>query len=202
MGDVYNDNIDGIDSTADYKIICNGVEVATFTENGLTIDGDFEVTGISPDKLLFKQNTTISHTGTLEETKIFSVLIPTGTFQANDFMNFHFHLNATNNANVKTCRVYCNTTDDLSGSPILLATRTVNSFAGMGVKRTLAFNNSLTSQEIVQPTAIITTDEAASVATSTLAIDFTVKQYFIITFQLESTSDTISLRHLRTWINR
>jgi len=154
---------------------------------------------------LIKQNTDISHTGVTTETIIFNNgFIPAGTFQENDTFRFNIMFGAnTNNANNKTGRVYINTTNDLTGSPILIATKTLPSAINATCLRNLVFKNSLTSQQILRPSSNAVTDENLSNALVDLvAIDSTVDLYFIVTGQLATGTDVMGIRSINSEILR
>lgn len=174
--------------------------VKTYTDTGLATKQPI-LTGseavLLPSRLLFKQNTDISHTGTLTETLIYSVLIPANTLQANDILRFNIMFGAmTNNANVKTGRIYCNTSNSLVGAT-LLATRTLTSTINGNCLRNLVFKNSLTSQEISRPTTTFVNDENTSNNNVDLvSINFTVDQYFIVSAQLALGTDVMGIKNL------
>jgi hypothetical protein len=147
-------------------------------------------------KTLFKQNVTITHTGTLVETIIYSVLIPAGTFQANDFLKWFIQWGATSNANNKTLRTYFNTSVSLVGAiftgQFLITTNQSNLLA-----RQMAFKNSLNAQQILPTSAGLNSEYSiSSTAMSTLAVDFSVDQYFIISAQQAVAGDTTSIFYL------
>lgn len=153
-------------------------------------------------RMPFKQNTNISHTGTLTNTIIASYLVPAGTFDANDIFRFRLATSQTNNANVKTIRVYANTSVSLAGAT-LIATRTLTSSIGTSLARELVFKNSLSSQNIFSPTANFGDDEnSTNVGINSTSIDFTIDQFIIIAVELADASDSVSLRWLRSEILR
>lgn len=150
----------------------------------------------------FKQNVNVTHTGTTANTIIASYLIPTGTFQANDFFRFVIQASQTNNTNVKTMRVYTNTSISLTGAT-LLATRLLTSASGTAMARDLVFKNSLSAQEISSTTNNHGDNENnTNVFVTQLAINFTVNQYLIIAVELANSTDSVSLNSLRTNILR
>lgn len=152
---------------------------------------------------LFKQNTDISHTGTTAETIVFSSFIEAGTLDINDILRFYAMFEQTNNANVKTCRIYFNTTNNLTGSPIQVATRLLQNNTGLNLLRNLIFKNSLTTQNIIAPTTNYSSSESISnLVNSTLSIDFSVSQYFIVSIQLANSADTVTLKDLIGEIKR
>jgi hypothetical protein len=150
----------------------------------------------------FKQNVNVTHTGTTANTIVASYLITAGTFNANDFFRFVIQTSQTVNTNVKTLRVYANTSASLTGAT-LMATRLLTSASGTGLGRDLVFKNSLTSQDISSTTNNHGDNENnTNVFVTSLTIDFTVNQYFIIAVELTNTTDEVVLRSLRTNILR
>jgi hypothetical protein len=150
----------------------------------------------------FKQNVNVTHTGTTANTIVASYLITAGTFNANDFFRFVIQTSQTVNTNVKTLRVYANTSASLTGAT-LMATRLLTSASGTGLGRDLVFKNSLTSQDISSTTNNHGDNENnTNVFVTSLTIDFTVNQYFIVAVELTNTTDEVVLRSLRTNILR
>lgn len=152
-------------------------------------------------RMPFKQNINVTHTGTIANTIIASYLIPAGTFQENDLLRFVIQTSQTSNANVKTMRVYANTSISLTGAT-LLATRLLASAGGMVTARDLVFKNSLSSQDIASTTNNFGDNENNNVTISQLTVNFAVNQYFIIAFELTNTTDSVILNSLRTNIFR
>jgi hypothetical protein len=148
-----------------------------------------------------KQNVSITHTGTTANTIIASYLIPSGTFQANDIFRFSIQTSQIVNANIKTLRVYINTSTSLTGAT-LIATRTLTSLAGCNAARDLVFKNSLSSQEIYNVTSNIADNESANSSISMLSINFHVNQFFIVAVELANVSDSVIFNYLRTNIFR
>lgn len=156
---------------------------------------------------LFKQNTVLSLTGTTVNTIIYSVLLPAGTFRANDFLRFFAKLQGSNNANNKIVRAYFNTSVSLTGATVAARINFTNGNANIGYSplvRSMTFLNSLVSQSVPDVTGSFFSDEAAvnNSANTALAVDFTVDQYFIIAGQLSSAADVVSLLSLYGYIVR
>jgi hypothetical protein len=150
----------------------------------------------------FKQNVNVTHTGTTANTIVASYLITAGTFEANDFFRFVIQASQTVNTNVKTMRVYTNTSISLTGAT-LLATRLLTSASGTAMARDLVFKNSLSAQEISSTTNSHGDNENnTNVFVTQLAINFTVNQYLIIAVELTNASDSVTLNSLRTNILR
>jgi len=170
-----------------------------FIGNGTTVGGV-----MLHNNCIVKNNITISHTGTLAETIIYSVLIPSGTFQANDDFDFFARIFANNSVNLKTLRLYFNDTNDLvSATQIARRNTTDNTTAGGAFHRILNFKNSLIVQEGVSFDSNYSTDYSLnSLVLSPFAIDFTVNQYLILSATLFDVADIVGVRNLRGQIVR
>lgn len=154
--------------------------------------------------MLTFQNTNVSHTGTTAETLIYSTLISANTVGANDIFEFFIRASLINSVNSKTIRVYFNTTNNLSGTPIKLYDQSqTNNAVYTGIWRSLISKNSQTSQEIMSNAAGTVTDiNSVLNGFTTTAIDFTINQYFIITFQLASASESMTLRSTQNYLKQ
>jgi hypothetical protein len=85
-------------------------------------------------KRLAKTAISAAHTGTTANTYVDGLLIPANTFGAGDIINVKSRVNKSTSVSTFTHRLYVNTTNNLSGSPILIATAATsaaaNSFQG------------------------------------------------------------------------
>lgn len=207
MPDFFNNEIDGLDfyrDDTDISFVCSGVTSLVLSPTGATFNVPLYGNGNQLNNCLVKNNTTVSLTGTLVETILYSVLIPAGTFQANDDFEVYLRFFGTNTATAKIVRVYFNNTNDLV-TPILLARNqgTTSSAGGTSLHRNLIFKNSVTNQEILSSATNYNTDfNVTSTSLNTLSIDFTIDQYFIVTGQLADITDTMGIRNVRGQILR
>ena len=151
---------------------------------------------------VIKQNATITHTGGTAETKIFSQLIPAGTFQANDILYWCLRIGATSNANNKTFRVYFNNTDDLVTPTIIATVIVTNQGLSVTYDRDLVFKGSISSQEILPATTNIFYYLTSTTAPTALTIDFTANQYFVVSCQLAVGTDTAYLYGIKSLLSR
>jgi hypothetical protein len=172
------------------------------TTNKITVNGDVIFTGaLIGNNCLIKNNVTISHTGTTDETILYSVLIPAGTFEANDDFDFFLNFFGTNNANLKTVRAYFNDTIVLVGAQ-KIGQNNSSTAAISPLGRTVVLT-SLTTQQVMRNDANYPSDKSTSSSRmDSLTIDFTVAQYLIITGQLADASDTMGIRNVRGQILR
>ena len=149
-----------------------------------------------------KQNTTIAHTGTTAETKVYSVLIPAGTMTANDIFRIAAKIYSGAGGGNKTARWYFNTSDAIGGVQVA-------SYVGVGaltqMVRNVIFKNSLSSQEVFLPATSHGNDESLSTNSSQqslLAADFASDVWFVVSFQLATGTDTLNLHSITSQISR
>jgi hypothetical protein len=156
------------------------------------------------NNVVVKNNITISHTGTTDETILYSELIPAGTFQANDDLEIYLRFFGTNSVGLKELRLRFNNNNDLVGAFQLGRNQGTTSSAGGSIlHRNLIFKNSLTSQEVLTQASSYSTDTAInSTQLNALNIDFTIDQYFIVTGQLADMTDAMGIRSIRAQILR
>src|SRR3990167_2842258 len=137
--------------------------------------------------------TTAIHTGTVAETYITGWEVPAGTFTTNDRFYFEYLVRAVGGLGVKTIRVYTNTTNNLAGTPVLIATYSTNNLLYSICKLAfLSATNALRSKlgGTTNSTANYGSDNSGF---TTFTIDFTVQQYIVVSFQLANAGDAIYL---------
>ncbi len=154
--------------------------------------------GLENRSTIYKANNIGTTTSTNTETKVFSVLIPANTFDAND--NIIWRSSYSKNGGVETCtlKYYVNDTDDLV-TPELWATSLTTAATRFGRMSRDVNMITTSSQKIFSPTANVNNDytTSASVPVVTM-IDFTQNQYMIITIQVSvgtevGTLDSVSI---------
>lgn len=146
------------------------------------------------NNLLAKQNTTITHTGTTAETKIYSVLISAGSVQANDNLKILMKAFGASGVASKHFRMYFNTSDAIGGVQVGL--NTISATVSQITTRNIFCKNSLSSQQVIAPTASVANEESTSQnagSYSTVSIDFSLPQYFIISCQLTTGTESASI---------
>lgn len=158
------------------------------------------VVGFNPSRrILFKDNNVAaSNTGSTSETVMDSFLVTGGTFEANDVWQFRVRISKSGTAGNATVRVYANTTNDLTGSPVLIASVLSSaSILSSYLSRDINFKNSVSSQ-IFHNASVIGSNDDVSTATSaptTASINFANNQYILISIQNGSSADTVTLEH-------
>jgi len=151
---------------------------------------------------LVKENTTIAHTGTTTETKLWSGLIAGGTFAAEDVFEFSMFQGGNGSGN-KTWRLYVNTSDTLAGAT-LIGTYAYTAANLWGLfNRALVFNDSVSSQKTNNVTTSAQTSGGNNTAAvATLTTDYSIDQYFIVSCQLATIANTCNIWGVFSQLNR
>ncbi len=192
-------SLSGKEDTSNKSDSYTASSTTTYANTKALVDGlatkvdtsDSRLTDTRINRAIFKQNITLSHTGNTSNTLKYSSLIPAGTFEANDILKWYAKIGATSNANTKTIRYYFNTSVSLSGATLVATYALSGGAMAIGMDRVLVFQNSLTSQQIGNPSVSFQSSYSAlSAVPSTLSIDFTVDQYLIVAIQLANSGDT------------
>ena len=165
------------------------IPAATSSQNGYLSSADWAI--FNNKALNYKSTTDGIATSTNNITLSQSQLITAGTFTVGNIIRIYNKIRGTGIVGTKTQRVYANTTNDLTGSPILIATYVsgVNVLL-QGIKRDLVIKAS-NNTEVLAATVAVPSDDAAANAFSNLNIDWTVNQYIIFTVQRGSALDTV-----------
>jgi hypothetical protein len=120
-----------------------------------------------------------------------SVLVPGNSVALGNVLEFKLRGRKTGALAVYTIRLYANTTNNLSGSPILLGTYSGGAAAAIGQQmiRTGAVKNATTNTEMLLATTSLATDFANSTF-SAIAIDWTTDKYIIGAVQNNNATDS------------
>lgn len=149
--------------------------------------------GYTPFKLLAKNNTPITHTGTATETLLLSYNL-TGEFDLNDIINVSL-FNLPTGSGSKTIRLKVNTSNDLTGATTL-ATYTVTT-TSVTFERTLYFSNTLSNVRVYAPTTSFASDRLTSFAggvyATSVTYSFSGNVWILVSVQLVTTTDTCVL---------
>jgi hypothetical protein len=137
--------------------------------------------------LLAKSGTSAAVTGTAAETVLATISIPANTIGPNGQMKINAYWTTTSSANNKTIRVRLG---GLSGSVIFSAVPTT--VANVWSSTILNDANSTSSQFMISEVAR-GTDSLVATVSATSAVDMTSSQSLVITGQLSTTSETITL---------
>jgi hypothetical protein len=191
------------------QTITNGV-----TDKAPSEDAVFDALALKANASLFKTNVNYAHTGTINETVLYSTGNLAGNFDVNDIFRILLNHSATSNANNKTIKIYLATASQSqaavfnAASTTQLATylTTTNGAMKRGLVRNVQFMNSLSSQQVVSTTTNgLDNDETAlnsAGGLSTLSWNFATATYLIVTGTLASSVDTLNFLHFRGQIIR
>ena len=137
--------------------------------------------------------TSSSHTGNINETIVYSDEIEAGTFTTNDRIYQELLLTAIGTNGVKTIRTYINTTNNLSGSPVLISTYFTNNLLYSLLSSFFVDSNSSMKSYKAGYSNSATYWGSSNASLGSYSVDFTVTQYYIVSVQLASAADVIQL---------
>ena len=134
-------------------------------------------------------------TGVVVNTYSKGLLIPANSRGANDVVQVDFQVTKTGAAGNVQLRFYWNTTNDLSGSPILLGTSPNGAALWLAFSRLLSIEvaNGTGNATKVAPTSITTLATGygtSTTTTSTVAIDWTANGYLICSILNSNAADS------------
>lgn len=146
--------------------------------------------GYTSPKIVIKDTTLYSLTGTVTNTIVASYLIPANTFLTNDFIRLmSLHLSKVGSTGTLNIRTYINTSVSLSGANQISNSQLITtSFYGQA-SRNIFIRSGI--MNFYPSTAASFTDITnASASSSTATINTSINNYFIIALQLSSATDT------------
>lgn len=161
-----------------------GTTVGTYTEGN-----DSRLSDARNIKLAGYYNQDVTVTGTTANTYVMGLLVPSLT--TNSVIEISVTLGKVGVVGASQWRVYYNTTNDLTGSPVQIAASSLGATNEYGIiKRKIANKNSLTSNYVFNATTNTPTDDANSGnARTALNVDLSGK-YIIVAVQPATTLDT------------
>ena len=178
-----------------------GTSAGTFAEGN-----DSRLSDARNKKIIAYNNETVAHTGNTTETIVRdSLLIPANTMAANSVLEIISQWNATGVAGNKNCRIYLNTTNNLSGSPQLIGTNQMTAAGSQiycSLRRRIVNKNSISANNILPGTGVTVSDDINSPnALTALNWDFSADTYVICTMQLGSAADTGRIQNIQIEIS-
>ena len=119
------------------------------------------------------------------------VLIPGNSVVAGNVLEFKLRGRKTGANAVYTIRLYANTTNNLSGSPVLLATYSATLIQALALQtiRTAAVKNATTNTEMALATTSLATD-FANTSFASIAVDWTTDKYIVGAVQNSNATDS------------
>jgi hypothetical protein len=127
-----------------------------------------------------------------------SGLVPAGTNTTNDTLRIKYRVSKTGGSAVTTTRLYVNTTNSLSGATLLAQVATTATTRFLQSERELFIKNNVLNTEVWPTSVAAFTDNAVTtVATSLIAINHTVDQYYFVALQNGALADITVAEFLR-----
>ena len=176
--------------------LVSGTNIKTVNGNTLLGSGDLTVGGGSAKVIKLGGATIV--TGTTTNTYSNGILVPANTFKDNDTIEIIIRFNKTTTTNLSQFRGYINTTNDISGTPIQFMIATVsNASRYYRTQRNLevwAADGTGSGTVVMQPLFASQGDYgAAANQPSSLAIDWTIDQYIVVSCQNNSTGESVEI---------
>ena len=121
-----------------------------------------------------------------------SVLVPGNSVALGNVLEFKLRGRKTGGNAVYTIRLYANTTNNLSGSPLLLATYTgtLTQALALQMTRTAAVKNATTNTEMLLATTTNLPNDNTNTTFSAIAVDWTTDKYIIGAVQNANATDS------------
>ena len=156
------------------------------------VGNDARLSDSRNSKLAAYSNTDVTHTGNTSETYLMGLLVPSLT--TNSCIEIQAQVGKVGVVGFGQFRMYYNTTNDMSGSPVQIGANSLGAANVYGVfERKIVNKNSLTVNSVFNATTNIATDRANSGnARTDLNVDLSGK-YIIITVQNASALDVSRL---------
>jgi hypothetical protein len=163
----------------------------TITINGTTQDLTANRSWTIPTIGIYKNTTDGAASSGTANTYSQGVLIPANSVALGSVLEFKLRGRKTGANAVYTIRLYANTTNNLSGSPVLLATYTATLIQALALQtiRTAAVKNVTTNTEMALATTSLATD-FANTSFAAIAVDWTTDKYIIGAVQNANATDS------------
>lgn len=152
------------------------------------------------------QNTTSASTNSTSVTYLSGVLIPANTYVAGDFPKCNPFFEKIGANGGYDLRLYWNTTNNLSGSPVLInvLSATTTTAGAFNFYRQIKITGSTGSNSFILPTSLITEFFDTFPRTpipDLISIDWSIDGYLIAAARCVSSSDSIIIHYLRVTNN-
>jgi hypothetical protein len=173
--------------------LVSGTNIKTINSTSLLGSGNISIAAMGVYKILTDGAASSGTANTFSQ----SVLVPGNSVVLNNVVEFKMRARKTGAAGLYTIRLYANTTNNLSGSPILLATFTATSTNAIGMQmiRTAAIKNATTNTEMALSTATNAADYG-NTSFASIAVDWTTDKYIIGAVQNVSAGDSSLISYI------
>jgi hypothetical protein len=149
------------------------------------------------NKTIIQTNTPQSHSGSTNEIILEVQEIAANTFVANDKFEHEIFWQTLGTAGIKQFRVYLNTVNNLTGSPIQIARiQTTATAVGGRTMRGQKVFNATTLKSAATGIQNVNSDNSNNLTYTEFTTDFTVPLFMIVTGELAASADTVILHSL------
>jgi hypothetical protein len=169
--------------------LVSGTNIKTINGTSILGSGDLAIASIG----VFKNTTNGAASSGTTNTFSSSVLVPANSVVVGNVVEFKLRSRKTGGNGSYTIRLYANTTNDLSGSPVLLATFTGTLIQALAMQlvRTAAIKDATTDTEIMAPTTAFSAQtDYLNTTFSNIAVDWTTDKYIIGSVQNNNAIDS------------
>jgi hypothetical protein len=165
------------------------------TPSGTTaqyVRGDGSLATFPTVPLIFKNTTDGAASSGVANTFSQSVLVPANSVVLGSVIEFKLRGRKTGGNAIYTIRLYSNTTNNLIGSPLLLATYTSPLTQGLSLQmtRTAAVKNATTNTDMLLASTSNVASDFQNTTFSAIAVDWTTDKYIIGTVQNTNAADS------------
>jgi hypothetical protein len=167
--------------------LVSGTNIKTINSTSLLGSGNITIALLG----VYKSTTDGAASSGTANTYSQGVLIPANSVAAGNLLEFKLRGRKTGANAVYTIRLYANTTNNLSGSPVLLATYSATLIQALALQtiRTAAVKNVTTNTEMALATTSLATG-FANTSFASIAVDWTTDKYIIGAVQNSNATDS------------
>jgi hypothetical protein len=167
--------------------LVSGTNIKTINSTSLLGSGNITIASLG----VYKSTTDGAASSGTTNTYSQGVLIPANSVAAGNLLEFKLRGRKTGANAVYTIRLYANITNNLSGSPVLLATYTATLIQALALQmvRTSAVKNVTTNTEMALATTSLATD-FANTSFASIAVDWTTDKYIVGAVQNSNATDS------------
>jgi hypothetical protein len=168
--------------------LVSGTNIKTINSTSLLGSGNITIASLG----VYKNTTDGAASSGTSNTFSQSVLVPANSVALGNVIEFKLRGRKTGANAVYTIRLYANTTNNLSGSPLLLATYTGTLIQALSMQmtRTAAVKNATTNTEMLLATTTNVPNDNANTTFSAIAVDWTTDKYIIGAVQNANATDS------------
>jgi hypothetical protein len=168
--------------------LSSGVNIKTINSTSLLGAGNITIASLG----VYKSTTDGAVSSGTANTFSQSVLVPGNSVTLGSVLEFKIRGRKTGANAVYTIRLYANTTNNLSGSPVLLATYTgtLTQALALQMTRTAAVKNATTNTEMLLATTTNAPNDNTNTTFAAIAIDWTSDKYIIGAVQNANATDS------------